>query len=269
MASIEFIQKRIAGKEKEVEKLEKKLERIRKAEASGWEDNPYGYYESDLKWAGKHLEEAKNALEKYRADLAVAMEKAESRNVPAILEFLEMWKTRCFEFYNEGLTAYYAEEKRVRELYQAYENLGWEDPEREKARRAFEEANKAFLDKRRGYFEKWEEERNGRKYRGEQKVRAGEYEYLAPYSYERTHDEAVTRLRKDLTEEANRKYDFIIERTNAIVGKITDASGLEIGAKQDLNGYIVGDKGTAKVQTIGAGGYNVQCFHFRTLINKA
>ena len=144
MASIEFIQKRIAGKEKEVEKLEKKLERIRKAEASGWEDNPYGYYESDLKWTGKHLEEAQNALEKYRADLAVAMEKAESRNVPAILEFLEMWKTRCFEFYNEGLTAYYAEEKRVRELYQAYENLGWEDPEREKARRAFEEANKAF-----------------------------------------------------------------------------------------------------------------------------
>lgn len=269
MASIEFIQKRIAGKEKEVEKLEKKLERIRKAEASGWEDNPYGYYESDLKWTGKHLEEAKNALEKYRADLAVAMEKAESRNVPAILEFLEMWKTRCFEFYDEGLKKYYEEAETVRELSKASEKYRWGTPEYEEAYKRFTDASDAFYIKRVGRFEDWEEERNGRKYRGKRKVEDGEYEYLTPYSYERTHDEAVIRLKKDLTEEANRKYDFIIERTNAIVGKITDASGLEIGAKQDLNGYIVGDKGTAKVQTIGAGGYNIQCFHFRTLINKA
>ena len=78
----------------------------------------------------------------------------------------------------------------------------------------------------------------------------------------------MDKLSKDLDEEANRKYDFIIERTNAIVGEITDASGLSVGSKQDLNGYIVGKRGVAKVQTIGAGGYNVQCFHFRTLIHE-
>ena len=80
-------------------------------------------------------------------------------------------------------------------------------------------------------------------------------------------EEAMNKLEKDLTKEWNRKYDFIIERTNEIVGKITDASNLKVGAKGDLNGYIIGTKGTAKVQTIGAGGYNIQCFHFRTLIN--
>ena len=35
MATMEFIQKRISGKEKEIDKLTKKLARIKKAEAGG------------------------------------------------------------------------------------------------------------------------------------------------------------------------------------------------------------------------------------------
>lgn len=103
----------------------------------------------------------------------------------------------------------------------------------------------------------------------QKRIAGKEYEYLKPYIGEQNLEAAMQRLVKDLNEEANRKYDFIIERTNAITGEITDASGLSIGNKQDLNGFVVGARGTAKVQTIGAGGYNIQCFHFRTLINKA
>ena len=50
MATVEFIQKRIEGKEKEISKLEKKLERILKAESTNWEVNPYYYRESDKRW---------------------------------------------------------------------------------------------------------------------------------------------------------------------------------------------------------------------------
>lgn len=269
MASVDFIQKRIAGKEKEVERLEKKLVRIRKVEASGWEDNPYYYDERDLRWAQRDLEAARQGLEKYRAELKAALEKANSRNVPAILEFLEMWKQRCTEFYGDGLNSYFSEKQHVRSLYCALSDTAYKSPEYEAAKAAYEEANAAFRCKVRGYYEVFTyTDRWGALRKGEQKVREGEYEHLKPYIGEQTPEAAMQRLAKDLNEEANRKYDFIIERTNAIVGEITDASGLSIGSKQDLNGFVVGMRGTAKVQTIGAGGYNIQCFHFRTLINK-
>jgi hypothetical protein len=75
-------------------------------------------------------------------------------------------------------------------------------------------------------------------------------------------------MQNDLKEEYNRKYDYIIEKTNEIVGTITDASYLSVDANGNLNGYIIGDRGKANVNTIGAGGYNIQCYHFRTLIHE-
>jgi len=270
MASIEFIQKRIAGKKAEIEKLEKKLARIRKVEAAGWDDdhNPYMYDQNDLRHAVNDLAEAKAGLEKWRGELAAAEEKANSRNVPAILEFLETWKATCKEFYGKGLKEFYEEKAALYQLARKVESLGWGHPERKAVEETYDAAYKAFYAKQRGYYERWEAERNGRVYRGERKVRDGEYEYLKPYCNERTYEAAMAKLSKDLDEEANRKYDFIIERTNALVGEITDASGLSVGSKHDLNGCIIGTRGTATVQTIGAGGYNIQCFHFRTLIHR-
>ena len=214
------------------------------------------------------MEAARQALAKYQAELEAALEKANSRNVPAILEFLEIWKQRCTEFYGNGLTSYFDEKQRVWDLYCTFSDTEYGSPEYEAAKAAYDEANAAFRCKVRGYYETFTyTDRWGKPRKGEQKVREGEYEHLRPYSNERSLEAAMQQLEKDLNEEANRKYDFIIERTNAIVGEITDASGLSIGSKQDLNGFIVGTRGTAKVQTIGAGGYNIQCFHFRTLIN--
>lgn len=269
MASIDFIQKRIRGKEKEIEKLEKKLARIRKAEATLWDINPYGYCESDLLWTLSDLENARQGLDRYRAELTAAQEKANSRNVPAILQFLDAWKRRCTDFYGVGLSEYFSEKQNVRKLYKSYCSLPWDSPEYEEGEARYREAQKIFAQKEHGYYEPYQYERRGKTYTSERKVRDGEYEYLKPYTGERSLEAAMQKLAKDLSEEADRKYDFIIERTNAIVGEITDASNLRIGSKADLNGYVIGTRGIAKVQTIGAGGYNIQCFHFRTLINRA
>lgn len=45
MASIEYLTKRVEGKKAEIAKLQKKLGRIEKAQASNWENNPYYYHE--------------------------------------------------------------------------------------------------------------------------------------------------------------------------------------------------------------------------------
>lgn len=267
MASIDFITKRIAGKEKELEKLTKKMERIRKAEATGWSVNPYYYSDYDIRCTTRDIEDAQKALDNYRAQLVAETEKSNSRNVEVILRFLESWKARVRWYYTADLTSYYEEKEAVRELYKKIEHFSY-CGNKSAEQVEYETANKAFRNKCRGYFEEqpYTDRRGEIKYR-EVKVKDGEYEYLRGYTVENTLEGALARLEKDLEQEANRKYDFIIERTNKIVGTITDASNLKIGAKDDLNGYIIGERGVAKVQTIGAGGYNIQCFHFRTLIN--
>lgn len=270
MASIEFITKRIEGKEKELDKLTKKLERIRKVEAQGWQDpNPYYYSEYDLRITLKDIEAAQKALDGYKAQLTAETEKSASRDVPAIVEFLNGWKIRVISHFTNGLMEYYIEKDYVRELYGKIARWSYCEASASAEQVAYEEARKTFRQKCHGYYEKKEFiNRWGNPDSMEVKVRDGEYEWLRPYNHEDSLEEALNKLEKDMTKEWNRKYDFIIERTNEIVGQITDASNLKVGAKGDLNGYIIGTKGTAKVQTIGAGGYNIQCFHFRTLINK-
>lgn len=252
MASIEFVTKRIEGKEKEIKKLESKLSRIEKAQASDWENNPYYYDESDLRCTKKELDAARVALDGYRAQLATETEKANSRNVPAILAFLDAWKAHVIEYYCGRFEDFLAERS---------------------ARYAENRAYCEFVN--RGFFKLLEEDRAAA---WEAKKQAREKETIADRKFNRKWNfimryvdgDKLDRelLDKDLEKDANAKYDDIINRANAICGTITDASGLYIGSKGDIDGFVVGDRGKAYIQTIGAGGYNIQCFHFRTLIHE-
>lgn len=247
MASVEFLQKRVSGKEKEIAKLEKKLERINKAKETNWEVNPYLYSEYDLRIVTKDIAKAREALEGYKAKLAKETEKANSRNVKVILDFLEQWKADVKTYYADCVPKYLEARQ---EYYKACkEHTNWFNS-RARIEATAEEKKKMDSKYRKA-------KRSFQKYWG----------WLEEYML--LNDSLdMAKLNRDLKLEAEAKYDDIIARTNDIVGEITDASYLRIGAKGDLNGYIIGTKGKASVKTIGAGGYNIQCFHFRTLVRE-
>ena len=280
MASLEFLNNRLNGAKDKLLKLEKKLDRILKAEESNYQDNnPYYYSDYDKKYCLRDIEECKSSIEKYSQQITCEMEKSNSRNVPAILEFLNQWKERVYHYYEDDLSKYYIEKAEVKKLYDEFSKLSYAKRYELGENTEYHTARHSLYCKLNGYKERktfindWGKE----DYR-DVKVRDGEWEHLRHY-VERCNslEECLKLLDKELEQEKNRKYDFIIERVNKIVGQITDATGLRIGAKSDLNGIIIGSRGKAHVETIGAGGHNDgvivnvkhgQIFHFRTLIKE-
>lgn len=73
-------------------------------------------------------------------------------------------------------------------------------------------------------------------------------------------------IRNTIESDARDKLIDIARRVQKRCGNITDASNLTIGDNGTINGKIIGAKGSANVETIRAGGYNIQCLHFRVLI---
>lgn len=73
-------------------------------------------------------------------------------------------------------------------------------------------------------------------------------------------------LNKFLDREVEAKKRNLIMRIEKKAGNILDATGLYIGSTGEINGIVKGNIKTVKVETISAGGYNVQCYHFRVLV---
>jgi hypothetical protein len=88
---------------------------------------------------------------------------------------------------------------------------------------------------------------------------AVEMAYWTPTARAERIEKLAERRRADLIE-------TLVYRVKEKVGNITDAAGLHIGANGEINGLVIGDKDSANVTTIYAGGYNIQCLHFRVLV---
>lgn len=167
--------------------------------------------------------------------------------VPAIEEFLQTWKIKAFQSIKAICDKGYDLNEKLHSAHREYNIInGWAEntwygrfPKGEGAAQLIEAAN--------AYEAYWRAQPN----------------YLFAFKYRWD----VKALNELLDKELIAKRDNLIARTEAKIGKILDASNLEIGYTGELEGIIVGENGKARIETIGAGGYNIQCYHYRMLIH--
>ena len=262
----ETLQKRINSCEENLIKLEKKLSRILKAEKSNYEkDNPYYYSEWDKKSTLREIEETNQKLNNYKEELQQQLEKENSRNVQVIIDFLNQWKDKVYLHYEKDIHDAYEMLQQLRNLQPKWGEDNYKDKDKLYQEKSFE-----YHVHLHGKYE-WKKHTNPYTYREDKyrvKVSEGRWEYLKNYYTPYKLEEGLNKLKKDLSKEADAKYDFIIQRTNKIVGEIVDASNLHIGDNGELNGIIYGIKDKCKVESIGCGGYNIQDFHFRVYVKE-
>ena len=95
-------------------------------------------------------------------------------------------------------------------------------------------------------------------------------EFSKKYAYTTREDymyKSEADFRKRNEKEATIWLLDLYNRVKEITGNITDAKHIHWGGKA-LDGYIVGEKGTAEVFTVEAGGYNIQRWHLRVLVKS-
>jgi hypothetical protein len=69
-----------------------------------------------------------------------------------------------------------------------------------------------------------------------------------------------------LTKDVKSKKISLVSKVEKKAGKIIDATKLYVANDGNINGYITGEIKTVEVETILAGGHNVQCMHYRVLV---
>ena len=91
-----------------------------------------------------------------------------------------------------------------------------------------------------------------------------EYSFVEEESLNKTDEQFEMQNRK----EAELWVWDLYNRVIAEVGEVTDFSGIHFSGKA-LNGFGGGTKGAVNVETILAGGYNIQKLHMRVILHKA
>lgn len=150
-------------------------------------------------------------------------------NLLEIKEFIKQWKVRAYEYYHNAIIPCRDAINRIYNIDDSYA--------RREAYEILKQTYSLFV------------------------IELSRPGYYSPEARE----EKITKF---IEKEAISKEQILIARVNKAVGKIIKAINLNVGVNGELNGIIQGENGTIKITTIYAGGYNIQCLHYRVLIHK-
>lgn len=197
--------------------------------------------------AYRDLGDVKATLNKYNEQLKKLEEFTNTEKIKVIWDFLTTWKENAYNYVIGNVEEYFklkqnynkAEDEYLETVKDKIENASFNNKMTVKVRLI-----NAFKDK---YYKN---------------IDALTKEIYLGYG--RYDDE---KLKKILDKNVQHKYTKFISQIEEKAGTIKDVAGLRIGLKGDINGYVIGDKNKVHVETITAGGYNIQCLHYRTLVN--
>lgn len=170
----------------------------------------------------------------------------EVKRIPAIEEFLAGWKIKAKEYFTEVIAKGHEMAKAYEDAADIYrketklhpqQHIRYGTPELAKMDQAVDRY--------------WHDHPN----------------YLYEFKWTRNQERISNGLDAVVEKMADQKRKMLIQRTEAKIGQIIDAAGLNIGYTGELEGFLIGETGKARLETITAGGYNIQCFHFRVLIH--
>lgn len=256
--------------------IQKHRDQLAKLISKGADDWDIRRKRSDIEEATKKLAEAEQIAKNWEDKLGAQISRDAfiEANAPQVIkDFLENWKANAIKYYRQHRIDFIAYRKELRQKerearLEALRTL----PELERYREIYKDREPSDSDLLNLWPRKAVDEflkERGLDYRSIQEKLAARSDYVTNRLLEiRDEAERETWLENTMEEEKKAKLADLICRINKVVGTITDASYLHIGPKGDINGYVVGTEGRAKVETIGAGGYNIVCFHFRTLVHE-
>ena len=215
----------------------------------------------ELRSAYMDLRDVRSTKNKYEVKIMEINNFENEEKIPVLVEFLNQWEEKAREYYLDNCKLYFELERDYDEAYEKW-------------------AEEQVRDEN-GNIPKWNINQFKRDYDSQidnftrtiTKIKR-KYVYPNPddrWNYKYVPDSYTVNeelLDKTLKDEKKAKYKDLVQRITAVVGNIQDISNLKIAATGQLNGIVKGDKASAKVETIGAGGYNIQTFHYRTLVHK-
>lgn len=207
--------------------------------------------EINLKSVTNEIEKLNKQLDMRSKRVAKAEEKCKELNVTMIMnEFIEMRETLSNEqvwSFIEFSSALDDFSDTCRKLTRADERLSKINAEMNKTKEIEQEIEENKISKIEEFLDKW----------------------LADA---RAYYEEKGKLDKQMDDilacERKRKSLYITYKVYKMVGKIIDAEEIYEANDGNINGYIVGENGRCKVETIIAGGHNIQCRHFRVLVSR-
>ena len=211
--------------------------------------------EHELKHANDDLSDAKLLIEKYQNLLNLELAKEnefENNRILVIWNFLLNYKEQVAEYIRNNM-------KVLNEYYEVNSKMcDWHNNNSYKVHN--------------GEMTREEYNRVDRELREKERELA---DAIHPYTklvskyngYRQPHTVDEEKLEEILLKDCKARYFELVNQVTAITGTITDATNLTIHGGE-LNGIIIGERGKAKVQTFSAGGWNIQCFHYRTRVDE-